>query len=201
VAHLGHHEKTEGAWTPAAATLLSICCCTACRGDWETEGLDAAEVVASLREAVRAPGAEPPKALPALLAVRHRNTDRLRAQVLAGLPRVPITLHAQPDPWATGPSPGLTPTAAADVDALLVPCWPTAPSSADQVRGAAATGLPVDAYVTVLPPADPADLVAHVERLRAAGASRFSLYHLGLAPAWRQEMLGALVAALDEPAG
>jgi hypothetical protein len=197
VAHLGHHEKTEGAWTPAAATLLSVCCCTACQGEWETEGLDAAEVVAALREAVRTPGAEPPEAMDTLLAVRHRNTDRLRAQVLAGLPPVPVTLHAHPDPWVTGPSPGLTPTAAADVDALLVPCWPTAEETAGLVRRAAATGVPVDAYVTVLPPTDPDRLIPHVVRLKEAGAARFSLYHLGLAPLWRQELLAKVAAAVD----
>jgi hypothetical protein len=197
VAHLGQHEKTEGAWTPAAASCLSVCCCTACRGEWKKEGLDDAEVAASLREAVRTPGAEPPGSMDVLLAVRHRNTDRLRAQVLAALPPVPVTLHAHPDPWVTGPSPGLTPTAAADVDALLIPCWPTAEETADLVRRAAATGLPVDAYVTVLPPTDPDRLIRHVLRLKEAGAARFSLYHLGLAPLWRQELLAKVAAAVD----
>jgi len=91
--------------------------------------------------------------------------------------------------WA---SPGLTPSAAAQVDALLVPAWPTTEASAELVRRAAATGLPVDAYVSVLPPSDPAALPAHVSRLRAAGASRISLYHLGLAAGDRQELLAAL---------
>jgi hypothetical protein len=200
IVHLGHHEKTEGAWTPAAATLLSICCCTACRAEWESDGLHAAEVVDTLREAVRTPGAEPPPAmLSALLAVRHRTTDRLRAQVLAGLPPVPVTLHAHPDPWVTGPSPGLTPAAAGDVDALLVPCWPTAEETAGVVRRAAATGLPVDAYVTVLPPTEPDEFLPHLSRLRDAGASRFSLYHLGLAPPWRRELLAKAAAAIPPP--
>jgi hypothetical protein len=131
--------------------------------------------------------------LSTLLAVRHRFTDELRRQVLAVLPAVPVTLHAHPDPWATGPSPGLTPTAEDDVDALLVPCWPTTEASAELVAQTATTGLPVDAYVTVLPPAGPAALAGHAERLKAAGASRFSLYHLGLAPAWRQELFSAFL--------
>jgi hypothetical protein len=197
VTHLGHHEKTDGAWAPGTATLLSICCCVACRADWSREGLDPGEVTAGLREAVRDPAAAPSDpVLATLLAVRHRNTDALRRQVLAGLPPVPVTLHAHPDPWATGPSPGLTPTAEDDVDALLVPAWPTTEASAELVRQAATTGLPVDAYVSVLAPFDPARIVPHVRRLQAAGASRFSLYHLGLAPTWRQELFAKIADAI-----
>jgi hypothetical protein len=198
LAHLGHHEKTDGAWTPAVAALLSICCCTACQSAWSADGLDSPSVVAALREAVRNPAAEAsPAVLATLLAIRHRHTDLLRRQVLASLPRLPVTLHAQPDPWATGPSPGLTPTAEDDVDALLVPCWPLTEGSVEAVRQASTTGLPVDAYVTLLPPAQPADLPAHVRRLKEAGASRLSLYHLGLAPAWRQELFATLAEAFD----
>jgi hypothetical protein len=189
VSHLGHHEKTEGAWTPRTAELLSICCCTACRAAWRDDGLEPHEIVAALREAVRLPDASPSgPVLAALLAVRHRHTDQLRRQVIDALPRIPVTLHAHPDPWVTGPSPGLTPAAPDDVDALLVPCWPTASSTAELVREAAATGLPVDAYVTVLSPTDPDALIPHMQRLKDAGARGFSLYHLGLAPAWRQEL-------------
>jgi hypothetical protein len=103
-----------------------------------------------------------------------------------------VTLHAHPDPWATGASPGLTTTAAAEVDAVLVPCWPTTAATAEVVARAAAVVSTVDAYVTVLPPADPARLVEHAERLRAAGATRLSMYHLGLAPQWRQAHLREL---------
>jgi hypothetical protein len=174
--HLGHHEKTDGAWTPAEIRLLSVCCCTACRAGWQSAGLDPVSVVAGLRE-----DSLPEDVLAAVLANRHANTDALRAEVLAAVrsqaPGVPVTLHANPDPWATGPSPGLTPTAAVDVDALLVPAWPTTEASADLVRQA------------VLPPTDAEALPGHVARLRAAGATRFSLYHLGLASPDRQKLL------------
>jgi len=192
VVHLDHHEKTDGAWTPETARLLSICCCAACRHAWAADGLDPAEVVAALRA-----GTPSDPMLAALLAVRHRFTDMLRAQVLAALPSLPVTLHANPDPWATGPSPGLTPSAAGDVDALLVPCWPI--GSAGLVRAAAQAGKPVDAYVSVLHPMDPAAVVPHVRDLEAAGASRFSLYHLGLAPAWRQDLFATIAAAVSLP--
>ncbi|MCT2584207.1 hypothetical protein [Actinophytocola gossypii] len=184
--HQCHHEKTDGAYSPAATRWLSVCCCPACRRGWNTRGLDPAEVVSRLRAAVR----EDTESLPGeaeLLATRHASTDELRAGVLAGLD-VPVTLHAHPDPWATGASPGLTPTAADDVSALVVPAWPTTPVSAEVVAGAAATGRPVDAYVTVLPPADPAGLPDHWRRLRASGATGAALYHLGLAPRSRQPL-------------
>ncbi|MER5865019.1 hypothetical protein [Kitasatospora sp. NPDC002040] len=192
--HLGCHEKTDGAYSAAALRALSVCCCTGCREGWP--GLAAAEVTARLRAAVEREEPLPEPLGAVLLAARQAATDRLRREVVAAvrelLPGVPVTLHAHPDPWATGPSPGLTPAAPAEVDALLVPCWPTTPDSAELVRRAARFGLPVDAYVTALPPADPAALPGHVRRLRAAGAERLSLYHLGLVPARQQPLLAAL---------
>ncbi len=188
--HATHHEKTDGAWTPAAARWLSVCCCPACQAGWSERGLDPPWVMSTLRDAVRGSAADVPFA-GALLAARHAATDLLRAAVLAEL-AVPVTLHAHPDPWATGSSPGLTPAAAGDVAALVVPAWPTSPETADLVVRAARTGRPVDAYVSVLPPAEPADLPDHGRRLRAAGATGLSLYHLGLAPRWRQPLLAGL---------
>lgn len=196
--HLGCHEKTEGAYPPAVLRALSVCCCPACRELWRAAGLDPAEAVARLRRCADSRDGLPVPAEPGsvLLAARRTAADALRGQVLAAvresLPRARVTLHAHPDPWATGPSPGLTARAAEEVDALLVPCWPTSPDTAGLVRQAARHGLPVDAYVTVQPPADPGLLPAHVRRLRAAGASRLSLYHLGLAAPGRLPLLAAL---------
>ncbi|MFE4637800.1 hypothetical protein ACFRJ1_31125 [Streptomyces sp. NPDC056773] len=190
--HAGCHEKTDGAYPAAALRALSVCCCAACRTAWRAAGLDPDQVARWL-----CGGRELPAELgEALLRVRHDAADALRGRVLesvrATLPGAEVTLHAHPDPWATGPSPGLTERARTDVDALLVPCWPTGPESAELVRRAAAPGLPVNAYVTAQPPADPAALPAHVRRLRAAGATRLSLYHLGLLPGERLPLLAAL---------
>lgn len=200
--HLSHHEKTDGAFSALATRWLSVCCCPACRGSWVERGLDPAHVVDTLRAAVRAEAVGSASEVPMaaeLLGTRQESTDALRAAVLAHLatyvPDVPVTLHAHPDPWATGASPGLTSTAAADVAALVVPAWPTTDASAELVAAAVATGRDVDAYVTVLPPAAPADLPAHAERLREAGATGLSLYHLGLAPSWRQPLFGRLAVA------
>jgi hypothetical protein len=208
--HLSHHEKTDDAWTATANRLLSVCCCSACEDAWLDRGLDPDALRSALRAGVHAEaegrqpaeaeGGQPglsDEAARELLAVRHQSADALRAQVLDAVRgHGPVTLHAHPDPWATGASPGLTPTAAKDVDALLVPAWPTAPATVDVVARAAATGVPVDAYVTVLPPADPAALADHVRRLAAAGASRFSLYHLGLAPRWRHRLFTEILENL-----
>jgi hypothetical protein len=213
VAHLGHHDKTDGAWTPTAARLLSVCCCRACQAAWRRRGLDPEKVLTALwagvyAEATGAPDTEhagplgeiDPAMAAVLLAARHEATDALRMRVLAAIHEqaagVPVTLHAHPDPWVTGPSPGLTATAAGDVDALLVPAWPTVPATAEVVDRATAWGRAVDAYLTVLPPADPDALPEHARRLKAAGASRFSLYHLGLAPRWRQRLFADLIAAV-----
>ncbi len=186
--HQSHHEKTDGAWTRTAQRWLSVCCCHACQAGWSDRGLDPVWVLSTLREAVRA-STEVPFA-DDLLAVRHAATDRLRAEVLAGL-AVPVALHAHPDPWATGASPGLTPTAGADVAALVVPAWPT--DSAPVVAAAVATGRPVDAYVTVLQTDD--DLPAHARRVVTAGATGLAIYHLGLAPSWRQPLIAAMTRA------
>jgi hypothetical protein len=202
LSHNSHHEKTDGAWTPAANRLLSVCCCTACRAAWIARGLDPPEVIDSLRAAVHAEGRGLTGELPdtladELLATRHRSTDLLRAEILDRLrdqaSGVPVTLHAHPDPWATGASPGLTAAAPAQVDAILVPAWPTASGTAEDIAAATGRGARVDAYVTVLPPANPDALPAHVTRLITAGARGLSLYHLGLAPSQRQPLLSRIV--------
>lgn len=187
--HLSHHDKTAGAWSAAAERLLSICCCGSCSGGWRAGGADPDRVRAQLREAVLDlrdgkpdAGLDDPTA-ELVLATRQANTDTLRREVLAGLD-APVTLHGHPDPWATGASPGLTPAAAGEVDGVLLPCWPTAAGTADLVTAARELGAPrVGAYVTVLPPADPTELDAHIARLVAAGTDELHLYHLGLAGA------------------
>ncbi|MFE6746403.1 hypothetical protein ACFVGM_11155 [Kitasatospora purpeofusca] len=196
--HAGCHEKTDAAYGPAALRALSVCCCGGCREGWRAAGAGPDLVVEELRRSA-ATGAAPPAGIEeVVLSARHAATDALRggalAAVRAALPGVPITLHAHPDPWATGPSPGLTAAAAGEADAVLVPCWPTGPESAELVRRTALRHPVVDAYVTLLAPADPALLPGHVRRLRAAGASRLSLYHLGLLPADRLPLAAALAA-------
>jgi hypothetical protein len=188
ITHQSHHEKTDNAWTPEARRWLSVCCCDACQRGWSDRGLDSSWVLSTLREVVRTSGEVP--FADELLAVRHEATDRLRAEVLARL-SVPVTLHADPDPWATGSSPGLTATAGADVAALLIQAWPT--DSAPVVEAAVTTGRPVDAYVTVLQ--TDKGLTDHAQRLVSVGATGLAFYHLGMAPSWRQPLITEMIRA------
>ncbi len=205
VIHGGVHEKTEGAWTEAEARWLSVCCCGACAARWSARALRPNAVQAALREAVRAGSPVPDDLASALLAVRQEATDALRAGVLAAVreqaPGAPVTLHAHPDPWATGPSPGLTARAAPEVDALLVPVWPVGAASEKAIRTATGHGTPVQAYVTALPPVAADEVPAHARRLRAAGASGLGLYHLGLAPTARLETLGTIAREWQQAEG
>ncbi len=198
--HGGHHEKTDGAYDAATQELLSICCCRACREDWTARGLDAEATVAALRDATGAApsgAAVDPTALDAILASRHAAADELRHRVIAAVREaapgiVEIGLHAQPDPWATGASPGLTPATADDVDLVVSFCWPTTEASVETGRrlveavdGRAAAA----AYVTVLPPTTEDAFGDHVRALVDAGIDQIHLYHLGLASADRQHLL------------
>ncbi|WP_433340750.1 hypothetical protein [Streptomyces sp. CA-253872] len=205
VVHAGVHEKTEGAWTADEARWLSVCCCAACATSWSARGLSPGAVREALRTAVRAGLPLSDDLARALLAVRHEATDALRSGVLAAVraqaPTAPVTLHAHPDPWATGPSPGLTPRAAAEVDALLVPVWPVGEASERAIAAAQGCGTPVQAYVTALPPVRAEEVPAHARRLRAAGASGLGLYHLGLAPAARLGVLGTIVREWQQTEG
>lgn len=195
VAHIGCHEKTDGAYGPLLQRLLSVCCCTACAASWTAAGLDPSRTVAALREAAHAEAWLPDDLASALLTTRRSATAALLSGVLTAVrehaPNAPVTLHGHPEPWATGPSPGLDPALLSEVDNVLVPCWPTGSETAALVS-ALAGRTNVDAYVTVLPPARPDDLSGHVARLREAGATRLSLYHLGLAAADRQPLLATL---------
>ncbi|EGD41250.1 hypothetical protein NBCG_04471 [Nocardioidaceae bacterium Broad-1] len=200
--HGGHHEKTDGAYDDATQELLSICCCPACREDWTDRGLDAEATVTVLRAATGAnPSGEPvdPRALEVILESRHAAADELRHRVIAAVreaaPGVAeIALHAQPDPWATGASPGLTPTTADDVDLVVSFCWPTTEASVETGRrlveavdGRAAAA----AYVTVLPPTTEDAFGDHLRALVDTGIDQIHLYHLGLAGADRQHLLAA----------
>ncbi|GIG62201.1 hypothetical protein Lfu02_65730 [Longispora fulva] len=228
--HLSHHEKTDGAWSPASVRLLSVCCCAACRAAWRARGLDDHRIVADLRAVVRALSASTDVDAPVaeligaetasgVLEARHAAATALRGEVLAGLPAgIRVTLHASPDPWATGPSPGLAvagspagtapaavpgapgATSLPGVASVLVPAWPTGPGTAAGVaamRSAVGPDVRVGAYMTVLAPVGLDEVAGHVGRLRAAGADELHLYHLGLAPAGRHDGFASAVKAFE----
>ena len=218
IQHGGHHDKTDGAYDAETLRLLSICCCAACRAAWQAEGLEPAEVVATLRTAVEArtvrrdegpatsATAPPGDLLDTLLRVRHAATDALRRTVIdaaraAAAGRLEVILHSQPDPWATGALPGLTPTAADDVDVVVAQCWATGEQSVQTARrlAEAVDGRAVPAsYVTVLPPTRADEFGPHLAALEDAGSRQNHLYHLGLAGPDRQQLLAEATRAASE---
>lgn len=205
VVHGSHHDKTEGAYGEEVQRLLSICCCHACRGAWRERGLDADQVLERLRAAVDA-GRGPQggreavvaaEVLDTLLEVRHEAADALRHAVVAAAQEAAseplrIVLHGDPDPWATGPLPGLTSAAPAEVDVVVAQCWAVGEASVEKMRRLTTMldgRAEAAAYVTVLPPAIEPDFADHVAALVAAGASQAHLYHLGLAGPTGQRLL------------
>ncbi|WP_028927047.1 hypothetical protein [Pseudonocardia acaciae] len=214
--HQCHHEKTDAVWSPAAARLLSVCCCAACAGRWTEAGAEPERITDELRRAVRSlivhgdsgmtedPLEEELAGL--LLATRQAATDELRGAVLAAVAGsgARVVLHGAVDPWVTGALPGLTPAAAGDVDAVVLPCWQAGAATVDAV-GAARERLPgavrVGAYITAVAANPVPDIAGYVTELGKAGADELHLYHLGLAgPARWADMRAAATAARYLPA-
>jgi hypothetical protein len=206
--HQHQHEKTDGVWAPAVARLLSICCCDACASSWD---LDADTVRAQLVEEVRRLVATgdlgvsgdrlPPELTQLLLRTRQKGADELRAAVLAQLPAgTRVVLHGALDPWVTGALPGLTPSAADDVDAVVLFGW--APATGADAVAAAREALPervaIGSYITAVAAAPVPDIAEYVGELAKAGAAELHLYHLGLAGPGRWSDLGTATAAAHE---
>ena len=209
LAHGSTHDKTAGAWSPAAILLLSVCCCAACQRAWTARGLDPGQVITDLRAAVRdqPPGDRPVETPDALLgsavaaairAVRVEGAAGLLTEVLDALgdvaPGVPAAVFTDPDPWAAAPTSAVD----ARVSTAVVSAWSVNPGREEALATARAALPPevtVGAYVTVLPPTDPETVPTHVRRLVAAGAAQLNLYHLGLAGVDRQQALGAAISA------
>ena len=122
-------------------------------------------------------------------AVRVDLSASLRRHLIATTkaiaPDVPITLHANPDPWATGPFAAL-PDGEPAADVLVGNCWGNPSTDAARLSQLAELRTPgqrVGAYVLALPPR-PADATALADQITTyvkAGASEIHLYHGGLA--------------------
>lgn len=208
--HQHQHEKTDAVWSPAAARLLSVCCCPACARGWAERGADPHETRELLRAEVRRLVATgdlattedelAPELRELVLETRQDSADRLRGAVLAAVGEGKrIVLHGSTDAWATGALPGLTPCAPGEVDAVVLPCWRS--SGLDEVAEAATRfpdGTGVGAYVTAVGP-QLGDMADYAERLKSAGASELHLYHLGLAGPARTPGLRAAADAAHQP--
>jgi len=208
--HGGHHDKTARAYSPLGELILSICCCHACQRTWSVRGLDTGSVVAALRAAsevaLHSLDATPEDVLGTplateLLTVRQRHLDVLFDEVLTELATecisLPITLHAQPDPWATGASPGLTPVSACRADTVLVPVEPTSIHSGEVIAATRALvpgNVDIGAYLSLLGSLGTADIGEYAKRLANAGAAELHLYHFGLANSEQLEFFSRLTS-------
>ncbi|WP_181957813.1 hypothetical protein [Nonomuraea longispora] len=111
--------------------------------------------------------------------------ERLIAVARSAAPDIPITLHANPDPWAAGAFAPL-PSGEPGADVLVANCWGDPTTDAARLtwlKELSTPGQRVGAYVLALPPR-PADAETLADQLRTyakAGASEFHLYHAGLA--------------------
>ncbi|MEV4175319.1 hypothetical protein [Nonomuraea sp. NPDC049709] len=223
--HQSVHEKTSGAdWTPVDNDLLSLCFCTSCapRYPEETRTAVRTAIDRATNQAPdtsghtpnttdRAPNAadQAPSTIEDALGtladevrtIRVALSTTLRQRLIATArstaPDVPITLHANPDPWAAGafaPLPSGEPAA----DVLVANCWGDPATDAirlTRLKELSTPGQRVGAYVLALPPrsADPDTLADQLRTYAKAGASEFHLYHAGLASPQR---LAALSQAL-----
>ncbi|MEU6781007.1 hypothetical protein ABZ912_17535 [Nonomuraea angiospora] len=138
-------------------------------------------------------------------AVRADLSDSLRHRLIAvarrTAPNTPITLHANPNPWAAGAFAPL-PSGEPGADVLVANCWGDPATDATrlaQLKDLSTPGQRIGAYVLALPPR-PADAAVLADQLRTyakAGATEFHLYHAGLASPQR---LAAIAEALRQHA-
>ncbi|MGI5282918.1 hypothetical protein ACQEVF_06255 [Nonomuraea polychroma] len=226
--HQSVHEKTSGAdWTSVDADLLSLCFCAACAprypepamarvraaidrtppphagtgtttdtGTGTGSGSTSALHPTTVEEAL-GPLADEVRTIRVGLSTSLRK--RLIAVSRRTAPNVPITLHANPDPWAAGAFAAL-PAGEPGADALVANCWGDPATDATRLTRLAElsqAGQRVGAYVLALPPrpADPAVLADHLRTYAKAGATEFHLYHAGLAS---RERLTALKETLRQ---
>jgi hypothetical protein len=199
--HGGHHEKTEGAdWGLARQKLLSICFCAGCSARYsDVEGLRA-----QIRAAVDA-GEPDGVELPSWVAEARTSVAADLRKVLVGrirelAPDVRVIVHANSDPWATGPFATVAPEVGADVDVLVAMAWPGPAASAPNIRALRkiAPDTRIAGYVLALPPkpASGADMLAEMRALAEEGVEEFHLYHAGLASGERLTAIREAVSAL-----
>ncbi|MEW9547873.1 hypothetical protein [Nonomuraea sp. NPDC050783] len=206
--HQSVHEKTSGAdWTALDSDLLSLCFCTSCAPRYPEptrarvrEAIDRTTPAAAdltTVEQVLGPLADEVRTIRVSLSATLRH--RLLATAREIAPDLPLTLHVNPDPWATGAFAAL-PEGDPVADVLVANCWGDPAQDATRLTRLADMSTPaqrIGAYVLALPPrpADPAVLADHLRTYAKAGATEFHLYHAGLASPAR---LTALAEALRQ---
>ncbi|MFI6477192.1 hypothetical protein ACIBH1_04625 [Nonomuraea sp. NPDC050663] len=215
--HQSPHEKTAGAdWTGVHQDLLSLCFCAACADRYPAGTLQAVRAAVdgsptSTADTLGSPTSMAdtlgsPTSMADALGDLHDQVREVRVALSAGLRErvlpacgeLPVTLHANPDPWATGAFAAL-PAGDPRAHALVGNCWGDPVTDAGRLGalGAlAAEGQRVGAYVLALPPrpADPGVLAEQLQIYGKSGAQEFHLYHAGLASPARLDALREALA-------
>ncbi|MDQ0745358.1 hypothetical protein QFZ62_002666 [Clavibacter sp. B3I6] len=190
VAHLGHHEKTAGAdWSADAEALLSICFCSACGDALRAAGADPDALRGLVRERVDAGGGL--EGLDVVLVVRAAARRLLleacvAAARAAGVARVVV--HAQADPWGTGPFAALLDEADA-VDGVVLTDAVASDAAQLTALRARLPGTALGGWMWALPPATPASIRADWPAAVAALDDVYA-YHLGLLGRERLDAVG-----------
>ncbi|MFT2750914.1 hypothetical protein ACMT9U_15150 [Clavibacter sp. Sh2036] len=195
VGHLGHHEKTAGAdWSAEAEALMSICFCAVCVALLAGEGEDPDAIRAEVR--ARVDGGGGLAGLDAVLRVRARARRELLIGCVAaardaGVRRVVV--HAQEDPWATGPFAALLDDVGLVDGVVVLDAVAHDPEAMRALRGRL-PGTRIGGYLWALPPATPASIrdgwPGAVARLDDT-----YVYHLGLVGRARLAAIGDALSA------
>lgn len=198
--HLGHHEKTAGAdWSADAEALLSICFCTVCVELLREEGEDPDALRAEVR--ARVGGGGGPAGLEAVLRVRARARRDLLGMCVdaaraAGADRVVV--HAQADPWATGPFAALLDDADLVDGVVVLDAVAHDPEAMRALRDRL-PGTRIGGYLWALPPATPTSIRDGWPDA-VAGLDDTYVYHLGLVSRGRLDAIGDALGAGSAPA-
>jgi hypothetical protein len=216
--HGGHHEKTDGAdWGPVHQQLLSLCFCDTCVARYGDADIDADELRGAVRAAVdsdtspasvsEALGAELAGMLSSVRTGVVRELRRLLVGEIRRLaPSMRIMVHANTSEWATGPFATVAPAVDADVDVLVVTCWPGPRQSVPSIKAArelAGADTRIAGYVLTLPPRTPdgAALAEEWAGYRAAGADELHIYHAGLASQARLTAITEAIKTIPSKSG
>ncbi|WP_329611603.1 hypothetical protein [Kitasatospora herbaricolor] len=207
VDHIGHHDKTELArWTPTQRQLLSLCFCTACRHRYHRAGIDSDRLATEVRATCTAAPQTVEEALgastaDALRTVRTSLTAAFRRRMVtaarAARPGIHVALHADAEPWATGPFATVADDPGHGADTLVAGGW-EGPEHSQGALGALAppaggrARLAAFLQPRTLGGISPEQLV---DLLVESGASQLHLYHLGLVPQAGLDLFSRLTGA------
>ncbi|MCX5419912.1 hypothetical protein [Streptomyces sp. NBC_00078] len=216
--HLHAHDKTGGVpLGDAGMYLMALCFCPACRQGYGEQGLDADELAAAVREALKplwqgAPDAGDWAGVEKLLGEEKAAATRawrdpvartlqetaVRAVRDAAPEGFQVLLHADPVTYHVGANPGVDPEHILSVaDGVVVPCGDgTGPLSPFSEQGLEEAVIAANFPVVSGMGGSPDTLAADAAEARGRGATELRLYHAGLASDGDLEAVRSALAGL-----